>query len=241
MLKKIVYLLIGTTSVYCAQLNFNNIGPNLNTWLNSNSLGSEFYGHSVSTIKNNQLCLTITPDDGNGNTHKKDGRQRQEIKSLLDSKWTRNVQTQLPIVYQVEYKLQKPFDANVDRFFHIFQIKFQKTSKSGGDGGTPLFTIGFLQNKFGIYIKSDVHTYQKFYPITDVRNVEMLWLTSIIMIDKNSIQYTVTSKYDTYKLIKPINIDSWSIKNQYKLRFKFGLYRQHGSKDSICYRNIIVN
>lgn len=240
MLKKIVYLLIGTTSVYCAQLNFHNIGPNLNTWLSDNSLGSEFYGHSVSTVKNNQLCLTITSTDGNGNTHKKDGRQRQEVKSILDSKWTRNTQTQLPVVYKVEYKLQKPFDANVDRFFHIFQIKFQKTS-GGGDGGTPLFTIGFLRNKFGIYIKSNAHTYQKFYPITDIRNVEMLWLTSIITVDKHSIRYTVTSKYDNHTLVKPIDINSWGIKNQYKLRFKFGLYRHHGHKNSICYRNIIVD
>lgn len=239
MLKKYIYLLIGTTSVYCAQLNFNNIGSNLNTWLNNNYLGSEFYGNSASTIKNNQLCLTITSIDGNGNTHKKDGRQRQEIKSLLDSKWTRNVQTQLPIVYKVEYKLQKPFDANVNRWFHIFQIKFQKSDD--GDGGTPLFTIGFLQNKFGIYIKSNVYAYQKFYPITNVHNIEMLWLTSTITIDKNTIRYIVMSKYDTFTITKPIDINSWSIKNQYKLRFKFGLYRHHGVQNSICYRNILVD
>jgi hypothetical protein len=171
MLKKFVYLLIGATSVYCEQLNFHNISPNLNPWLTANSLGSEFYGNSVATVKSNQLCISIKSADGNGNTHKHDGRQRQEIKSLLDSKWTRNVQTQLPVVYRVEYKLQKPFNANVNRWFHIFQIKFQKSG--GGDGGTPLFTIGFLRNKFGIYVKSNVYTFQKFYPIDDVKNVEM--------------------------------------------------------------------
>lgn len=240
MLKKCIYLLMGVTSGICTQLNFNNIGTNLDIWLNSNSLGSEFYGNSVFNVRNNQLCLTITPEDGNGNTHKKDGRQRQEIKSILDSKWTRNVQTQLPIRYQVEYKLQKPFDANVNRWFHIFQIKFQKSGRNG-DGGVPLFTIGFLHNKFGIYIKSNVHTYQKFYPITDVKNVEMLWLTSMITIEKNTIRYTVISKYHTFTIVKPIDIDSWRITNQYKLRFKFGLYRQHGAKNSICYRNINVN
>jgi hypothetical protein len=192
----------------------------------------------VATVKSNQLCISIKSADGNGNTHKHDGRQRQEIKSLLDSKWTRNVQTQLPVVYRVEYKLQKPFNANVNRWFHIFQIKFQKSG--GGDGGTPLFTIGFLRNKFGIYVKSNVYTFQKFYPIDDVKNVEMQWLTSIITVHKNVIRYTVISKHDTHTLEEPIDINSWNVKNQYKLRFKFGLYRHHGFENSICYRNINV-
>ncbi len=234
--KKLLTIMSCITSVVTTMstsINFNNIN-NFNTWLSTNDLSSEFYGNPLK-IYSNQICLNIKSTDGNGNTHSKDGRERQEIKSLLKSKWSIDTDTELPVTYQVQYKLKRPFPANVNRWFHIFQIKFEKSALNGYDGGTPLFTIGFLNNKAGIYIKPSHFQSQQFYPIIDVSLINGMWLTSIITITQSYIDYTLHTNSHTYTMRKKINMHSWE---QSKLRFKFGLYRKYGGTNTICYKNI---
>lgn len=178
-------------------------------------LSTELYRKDAISFDSNLLCVNIKKNDGNGaNPNLFDGKERNEIKSILNSKWSRDLTIMNNIEYQIKFFLTHPFTAYTKRWFHIFQLKFEKSKIS-----TPLLTIGFKLGKIGFYIKSNKYASQIFHPLENIKT--NTWYASSIVLKKINNTFTVIAMLNNHRLTFN-NIIPWGK----FLRIKFGLYRK---------------
>ncbi len=179
-------------------------------------LSTELYRKDAISFESNLLCVNIKKNDGNGaNPNLYDGKERNEIKSILNSKWSRDLTVMNKIEYQIKFYLVHPFTAYTKRWFHIFQLKFEKSKTS-----TPLLTIGFKLGKIGFYIKPDEYASQTFYPLENIKT-NTWYKSSIVLFKKINKTFNIVATLNNHK-ISFNNIIPWET----FLRIKFGLYRK---------------